>query len=691
MPAGLLPSIPCFIKEIDMKKFKYIFLVLIFISSTAYSQLGGGGISGGGSGGVSVASDCDVAAYRVIGKLCQDSDDGKLYKGTGSSVLEVAAGASTGDVTGPSSSTDFEVAVFSGTGGKTLKRSNSFTGLAKLTEGVLSTVSLGTLTNGYICTYSTTSGIQCTTAPTTYLSTYPSAGIVKSTGSAWTTAATYSDVVGLWTACNDGYLKYDGTCATPAGGEGTDDVATDTIWDAKGDLAVGTGANTAAKLAIGTAYQILHVATDTPGWTSTLGATGTRLTKIWATDLEITNAPTINGAAWTTILQPLDGELTALAGLTSAANAIPYFTGSGTAGVISSSANMVSLLESEDYATARGNLGVAIGTNVQAYNADLDTISAGGTAGCLWGEKSDASGIECKTKLNLQLDDSAAQFKSAEASKGTLKFDQTGISDTKLVTVKYTATDSYTYTPTLVGNVSHLLGTTWTNGKWCSYSTSTGLTCNEDAPAGSGDVTGTGDCASGACYDGSSDGGTYVRLYDGTSAYESITGGVRTFTFSSSTANAEDLTLTLGNNDNSVTLSSSTGVTKASLSALNLVTTGTISGKIPMITKSSAYTLGTDDAQEAYGYIVWLTGDGTVLTLPAVAAGMSVCVYSADSYDKVVNPNDNDGIRNGTTTRNADGHAITSGATDQGSFVCLVGDSADGWTVLGKAGTWTDE
>lgn len=52
-----------------------------------------------------------------------------------------------------------------------------------------------------------------------------------------------------------------------------------------------------------------------------------------------------------------DAELTALAGLTSAANAIPYFTGSGTAGVISSSANMVSLLGSSDYATARTNLG----------------------------------------------------------------------------------------------------------------------------------------------------------------------------------------------------------------------------------------------------------------------------------------------------------------------------------------------
>ena len=37
--------------------------------------------------------------------------------------------------------------------------------------------------------------------------------------------------------------------------------------------------------------------------------------------------------------------------------------------------------------------------------------------------------------------------------------------------------------------------------------------------SGSGDVTKVGDCASGDCYDGSSDGGTYFRLYDGTGNY----------------------------------------------------------------------------------------------------------------------------------------------------------------------------
>jgi hypothetical protein len=99
-----------------------------------------------------------------------------------------------------------------------------------------------------------------------------------------------------------------------------------------------------------------------------------------------------------------------------------------------------------------------------------------------------------------------------------------------------------------------------TNGKWCVGS-GTNIVCTEDAPAGTGDVTGVGDCSDGACLDGTSDGGTYIRLYDGTSAYESITAGVRTLTFVPSNANAESLLVTFGNNDNTVALSSGTGAT----------------------------------------------------------------------------------------------------------------------------------
>ncbi len=46
-----------------------------------------------------------------------------------------------------------------------------------------------------------------------------------------------------------------------------------------------------------------------------------------------------------------------------------------------------------------------------------------------------------------------------------------------------------------------------------------------EAEVGSGDVTGVGDCASGACLDGSSDGGTYIRLYDGDSHYTALYAG----------------------------------------------------------------------------------------------------------------------------------------------------------------------
>ncbi len=51
------------------------------------------------------------------------------------------------------------------------------------------------------------------------------------------------------------------------------DVSTDTIWDAAGDLVIGTGANTAARLARGTALQVLetNAAGTTLAWASVSG------------------------------------------------------------------------------------------------------------------------------------------------------------------------------------------------------------------------------------------------------------------------------------------------------------------------------------------------------------------------------------------------------------------------------------
>ena len=153
---------------------------------------------------------------------------------------------------------------------------------------------------------------------------------------------------------------------------GQDNVVADTSTDT---LTLAAGSNVTLTTTAGTDTVTIAAAGGGGGSKHTIQNSGTGLTARTNLNFDGTHVIATDDSGNDQSDITLSANLQAVSGLTSAADKGIQFTGSGTAGVFDLTAAGKALIDDASASAQRTTLGLAIGTNVQAYDADLAAIA----------------------------------------------------------------------------------------------------------------------------------------------------------------------------------------------------------------------------------------------------------------------------------------------------------------------------
>lgn len=178
------------------------------------------------------------------------------------------------------------------------------------------------------------------------------------------------------------------------------------------------------------------------GGSSTLGG----LSDVSINTLQSNQLLRYNGTAWvnwTPDYQAGSANLTALSGLTSAADALPYFTGSGTAAVTTLTSAARTLLDDTSVSAMRGTLGIG---SMGLQNSANVNITGGSISGVTFGVPSVFAGLGIQDGAALYwlnaTEEAAEIYSSHTAARiltlpdadGTFLLDTSNLNATKLTT-----------------------------------------------------------------------------------------------------------------------------------------------------------------------------------------------------------------------------------------------------------------